>query len=83
MFLVRQVSELVENLNIWIFSDNINVINVRLRMVVLLIEFYLFIPLSLTMAIVQGQSSVKQFQERIVCSYLIKFKLCRIVKYVK
>ena len=41
MFLVGQVSGLVENFNIGIFSDTINVINIKLSMMVLHIEFYL------------------------------------------
>ena len=45
MFLAGQVSGLVENLNIWIFSDTINVINVKLCMMVLHIDLYLFITL--------------------------------------
>ena len=35
MFLVSQVSGLVENFNIWIFSDTMNVMNVKLFKVVL------------------------------------------------
>ena len=45
MFLVSQVSGLVENLNIGIYSDTINV---NLCMMILLIELYQFIPLSVT-----------------------------------
>ena len=41
MFLVSQVSGLVENFNIGIFSDIGNVINVKLCMVILHIELYL------------------------------------------
>ena len=44
MLLVSQVSGLVENFEIGIFSDSINAINVKLCMVVLLIELYLFTP---------------------------------------
>ena len=44
MFIVSQVSGLVENFEIGIFSDSINAINVKLCMVVLLIELYLFTP---------------------------------------
>ena len=51
MFFVGQVSGLVENFNVGIYSDTINVINVTLCMVVLLIELYLFIPLSVTLTI--------------------------------
>ena len=40
MFLVGQVSRLVENINIGIFSDTINVMNVKFCMTVLRIELY-------------------------------------------
>ena len=60
MFLVGQVSGLIIiNFRIWIFSDTLNVINVKLFMMApLSIEFYLFIPLSLTWTIFQGHSNV-------------------------
>ena len=58
MFLVSPVSGLVENFNIGIFLDAINLINVRLCMMVLLIELYLFIPHSVTLTIFQD---IKQF----------------------
>ena len=45
MFSIGQLSGLVENFEIGIFSDSINAINVKLCMVVLLIELYLFVPL--------------------------------------
>ena len=51
MVLVGQVSELVENINIEIYSGTINVINLKLCMMVLFIELYLFIPLSVTLTI--------------------------------
>ena len=44
MFLVDQVSRLVENFNMGIFSDTVNVINVKLCMMILLVELYLLIP---------------------------------------
>ena len=37
-----------------------NAINVKICMMVLLIELYLFFPLSVTVTIFQGHSSVKQ-----------------------
>ena len=61
MFLVNQVSEYVENFNIGIFSDTINVINVNLCWMILHIELYVFIILSVTLTLFQGDSSVKQF----------------------
>ena len=61
MVLVGQVSELVENINIEIYSGTINVINLKLCMMVLFIELYLFIPLSVTLTIFQGHSNVRQF----------------------
>ena len=45
MFFASQLSGLVENFNTGIFSEKINVINVKLCMMVLHIELYLFITL--------------------------------------
>ena len=56
MFLVDEVSGLVENFNIGILSDTIIVINVKLSMLVQHIELYLFIILSVTMTLFQGQA---------------------------
>ena len=61
MFLVGQLSGLVKNFNLGIYSDIMNVITFRLCMVVLLIALYLFIPLSVTLTIFQGHNNVKQF----------------------
>ena len=61
MFLLSQVSGLVKNFNIEIFSDTINVINVKRCMMVLLIELHVFIPLSVTWTIFESHSTVKQF----------------------
>ena len=52
-------------------------------MMVLLIDLYLFIPLSVTQIIFQGHSFIKQFLLKSICPYLIKSKLCRIVKCMK
>ena len=54
------MSGLVESFNIGIYSDTINVKNVKLCMMVLLVELYLFIPLSVTLTIFQGHSNVEQ-----------------------
>ena len=45
-----------------IFSDAINMINVELCMIVVHMDLYLFIPLSMTLIVFQGHSSVKQFR---------------------
>ena len=66
-----------KNFNIAIFLDSINMINVKTHWA------YPFMPLSVTLIVFQGHSSVKQFQLKIVCSYLIKLKLCLVVDYVK
>ena len=60
MFIISQVSGLVENFNIRINfeSDTISVIDVKFCMVVLLFELYLFIPLSLTLTIFQGHTAM-------------------------
>ena len=57
MFFMGQVSGLVENFNIGIYSTTINVVNVKLFRMVLLIELYLIIPLSVTLTIFQGHSN--------------------------
>ena len=61
LFWVSYVSGLVENINIGIFSDTTHVINVKLCMIVLFIEPYLFTPFSVTLTIFQGHNNVKQF----------------------
>ena len=60
-----RVSVLGENFNIVVFSDNINMINVKFCMLVVLIESYPFIPLSVTLIVFQGHSSVKYFLMRL------------------
>ena len=56
------MSGLVEKFNIGIFSDTVNVINVKLCMMVLLVmELYLFILLPLTLTIFHGHNSVNIF----------------------
>ena len=56
-----------QKLNVTIFLDTMNVINVKLCMMVLLIEFDPFIPLSVACIIFQGYSSVKQFGVKLLC----------------
>ena len=69
---------LVKNFNIGIYSD-INLMNVKLCMMVVLIECYLFLALSVTLTIFQDHSNVEQFLLNILCSYPNKLKLCKIV----
>ena len=52
---------LVENFNIKIYSDTINVINVRVCIVNLVTELYLSTPLSVTFTIFQGHDNFEQF----------------------
>ena len=61
MFFAGQVSGLVKNFNIGIFSDNIIVVTVILCIMALLTELNLFIALSLILTIFQGHSNVEQF----------------------
>ena len=68
IFLVSQVSGIVRNFNVKIFSDTINVINIRLCMMVLPIALHLFIPLSVTLTVFQGHSSVKVLTENFMSS---------------
>ena len=78
----RMIVRCSKNFNVAIFSDAINVVNIKLFMMVMLIEVCLFIPLSVTLTMFQGHSSVRQFQVEILCSHPIKLKLCRIVKCI-
>ena len=50
-----------KNFNIAIFSDTVSMIKIKLCMMVLLAEVYLFIQLSGTLTIFQGHSYVGQF----------------------
>ena len=59
MFFIGQMAGLVENFNIGIYSDSINVINVKLCMTVLLIELYLFMPVEVTLTTFQCYSNVE------------------------
>ena len=45
-----------KNFNVVIFLDAVNIINVKLWIIVVLIELYPFIPLSVTLIIFQGHS---------------------------
>ena len=59
-FFTCQVAGLVENFNIVIYSDTINVINLKLCMMILLIEFFLCIPLSVTLTIFQSSQQCQK-----------------------
>ena len=50
-----------KNFKVAIFLDTINIINVKLYNMVVVIGLYPFIPLSVTLIVFQGHSSVKQF----------------------
>ena len=56
-----RVSVCGKNLNFASFSDTINMINVQLCVMVVLIELYPFIPLSVTLIIFQGHVVAKSF----------------------
>ena len=70
LFSVGEMSGLVENFNTGIFSDTIDVINVKLCMMALHIELYLFGTFLVTFTLFQGHSSVKQFNRK--CYVLIE-----------
>ena len=50
-----------KNFNVAIFSNTVNMINVKLCMMVMLIKLYPFIPLSLSLTIFQGHTNMEQF----------------------
>ena len=72
-----------QNIYVGMFSDTINVINVKLCMMELHFQLYLFIILPETLTLFEGHNSVTQLQLKILCSYPIKLKLHRTVKYGK
>ena len=49
-----------KNFNVAIFLDTVNVIKVKLCVLALVVELYLFVPLSVALTIFQGLSSVNQ-----------------------
>ena len=51
-----------QNFNIVIFSDTMNMMNVKLCMMVVLTELYPFTLLSMTLIVLQGHNSLTQFQ---------------------
>ena len=67
--------------NVAFFSDTVNMINAKLCLMVVLIQLYAFLPLSVTLIVLQSHSSVKHFKLKF-CSYLMKLKLCMNVDYV-
>ena len=58
MFFFSQMSGLFKNFNIGIYSNTIDVKNVKLYLLVILIELYLFMPFSVTLVIFEGHSYV-------------------------
>ena len=64
-----------------IFSRTLNLINIKLCMMVVLIELYPFIPLSVPLILFYGHSSVRYFE--MFCAHPIKLRLCSIVYYIK
>ena len=56
-----RLSKCGKNFNVAIYSDTVNMINVKLCMVVVLIKCYPFIQLSVTLIVFEGHSSVKHF----------------------
>ena len=56
-----QLSVCDKNFNMVIFLDTVDIIFVKFCMMVVLTELYPFMPLSVTLIVFQGHSSVKQF----------------------
>ena len=83
MFLVGQVSGLVKNFNIGIFSDITNVINVKLCMMYCLLSFTCLLHFRWLWHYFKITAVSESFNRNFFCSHPIKLKLCRIVKYIK
>ena len=74
VILASQTSVCGKNFNVAIFLDTVYMLNVKLCMIIVVIELYPFIPLPVTLTL-QGQSCVKLFQLKILCFYQMKLKL--------
>ena len=59
MFLVGELSGLFRTVTFGVFSNSTLVIKVKVCMIILLINLYLFMPISMTLTVFQGYSSVK------------------------
>ena len=68
-----------KNFNVVIFSDTINLINVKLCMIVALLELYPCIPLSVTLIVFQGHSSVKQFNWKFYAPIRLSWNFVRLL----
>ena len=64
MLLIGQVSSLVKNFNFGIFLDTKRVINVKVCMMVLLFELYLFIPLSVSLTYFKVTAMLNNFNRK-------------------
>ena len=69
------MSKTFTNFHVAIFSGYIKVMNIKLCKMVLLIQLYLFIPLSVTFTIFSGHSSVIQSHLKMLCPNPIKLTL--------
>ena len=56
---------------------------IQLCMLIVFNELYPFIPLSVTLIVLEGHGSVEQSSLKILCSYSIRLKVCTIVEYIK
>ena len=61
---------------IWFSHARSRMINIKLCMVVVLIELY---PLSVTLIVFQDHSNVRQFQLKMLCSYRLNWNFVRLV----
>ena len=66
--------------DVGIFSDTTDVVNIKLCIMVVLIEVYPFIPLSVTLIVFQRHRASDSFNWKFK---LVKLKLCTIVDYIK
>ena len=63
----RPIVRMWQKLNIAVFSETVNMINVKLCMVVVLTEFYPFIPLSVTLSVLVPADSPSHGGDVVVC----------------
>ena len=73
-----------KNVNFAILLDTINILNFKLYMMVVLTDFYPWLPdyHFQRPLLLQGHIDVKQFLLKMLCSYPIQLKLCTVVDYI-
>ena len=85
MFLLSQVSGLVEIINTWIFSDTITARSFKLCMILTMLRVYIAILGLLTLTLFQGHRCIRNMNCKlhVFDSCPLHFKCCRVATYIR